>query len=131
MPARLLLSVLLSFLGIQLARAESPRFQAGQKWTYKTRPGEEASTVTVLKVEGDTVHIAVDGVKLKTPKGVQSRLPHAPIAASALQGCVVKLAADRVPLPAFEEGYQQWKKANGGVFTAPVAKILDFVEEAL
>ena len=29
----------------------SDKFQAGQVWKYDTRPGEDSSTLTILKVE--------------------------------------------------------------------------------
>jgi hypothetical protein len=47
--------------------AEDPKFKPGQVWSYKTRPGEERSTITILRVEsspklGMIVHI--EGVNL-------------------------------------------------------------------
>ena len=44
-------------------------FAPGQVWTYKTRPGEEASRIIVCRVEtdpklGEIVHIHVNGLQI-------------------------------------------------------------------
>jgi hypothetical protein len=135
MASKLVAALLALLSGTGLAHAEA-RFRPGQKWSYHTRAGEENSTVIVLKVEdggakvGTIVHIAVEDIKLRTPMRVQTRFPHLPISADALARSVTKLVAERVPLPDFAEGYAQWKQAQGGVFTIPVALILSSVEQA-
>lgn len=50
--------------------SHSSKYEPGQVWSYHTRPGEEASRLTVLRVEpygkpGDlAVHVRVDGVSV-------------------------------------------------------------------
>jgi hypothetical protein len=39
------------FIGLFSASAMSQDFQAGQIWEYKTRPGEEASRLYIVKIE--------------------------------------------------------------------------------
>jgi hypothetical protein len=136
MRTRIVAALLLLLLAAAFTARAAPRFAPGQKWAYQTRHGEEASTVTILAVDedpkrGQIVHIAVDGLAIKTAHGVQRALPHAPISARALAGSVTRLVADKVPLPDFAEAYAHWKAAHGGVFNLPVAKIVDVVEEAL
>src|SRR5947207_3386083 len=68
---------------------DKSEFKVGQVWNYRTRPGEENSTLVVLKVETapgwkTIVHIGVTGVKLKTAKGIQDTVPHLPIDEAAL-----------------------------------------------
>jgi len=119
------------------------QFQPGQVWTYHTRPGEEDSRLTVVKVEphdkvGTIVHIRVDGVAQKNPHapdGVSRVIHHTPFAAEALQRSVIELVGDG-PVPgSFEQGYAIWKQAfdsgKGGVFTITVAESITFCEEVL
>jgi len=90
------------------------QFEAGQVWTYQTRPGEEDSRLTVVKVEqqdklGTIVHIRVDGVAQKNPHapdGVSRVIHHMPFDAEAIRKSVIELVASGVPVPdSFEEGY--------------------------
>lgn len=118
--------------------ATAPSYHAGQRWAYHTRPGEEKSSVIVLKIEkdeklGDIIHVAIHDIQIKNPVtgGVNREIPHAPIARKSLGASVTTLMADSVPLPAFEEGYQQWKAAKGGVFTVSLAEVVTFVDKAL
>ena len=116
-----------------------PKYRPGQVWRYHTRPDEETSRITILKVESredgnTTVHIRVDGLKLRNPRaptGHNEVLPHAPIDAVALDRSVVTMDSTVETLPEFEEGYRTWKDSKGGVFTITVAEILTFVEESL
>ena len=49
--------------------AKASDYSEGQVWSYKTRAGEESSTVLINKVEqndklGKIYHISLDGVKV-------------------------------------------------------------------
>ncbi len=48
--------------------ANASSLEVGQVWAYKTRPGENGSTLTVLKIEqfkdlGQVVHVRIDGIR--------------------------------------------------------------------
>lgn len=50
--------------------------QAGQVWTYRTRPGEEQSRLQVLVAGtdptfGEVVHVRVDDVQVANPAAAQ------------------------------------------------------------
>lgn len=120
------------------------RFEAGQVWSYHTRPGEEDSRLTVVKVEshdklGNIIHIRVEGVAQKNPHapdGVSRVIHHMPFAEEAVSKSVVELLAGDAPIPmSFEEGYNIWKqsfdKGKAGVFTLTVAESISFCETAL
>jgi hypothetical protein len=119
------------------------RFAAGQVWSYHTRPGEEDSRLTVVKVEpnerlGTLVHVRLDGVAQKNPHapdGVSRVVHHMPFAEAAIERSVVELL-DSGPTPtSWEEGYRLWREAfdkgKAGVFTITVAESVSFCEEAL
>jgi hypothetical protein len=108
-------------------------FEAGQIWEYATRPGEASSRLTVLKVEsaeklGEIVHIRLDGVAIKGPKGeTVTTISHLPYSELALRKSVTRLAREKVQVPDFAEGYKSWKDAKGGVFTIPVSECVEIM----
>lgn len=117
-------------------------FQAGQRWTYRTRPGEDTSTVLILRRDdeptGTVLHVALDGLRLGNPHvpgGVQMALGHAPVTVDALRASVLELIQVHAHLPADEGGYRQWREAadrgEAGVFTLTIAEILDVIGQAV
>ncbi len=117
-------------------------FQAGQRWTYRTRPGEDTSTVLILRRDdeptGTVVHVALDGLRLGNPHlrgGVQPHLGHAPVTADALRASVLELIQTGALLPTDDSGYRQWREAadrgEAGVFTLPLAEILNLIGQVV
>ncbi|GHU32374.1 hypothetical protein FACS189497_13920 [Betaproteobacteria bacterium] len=118
-------------------------FGEGQVWSYKTREGEEESTVLINKVEqvpklGKIFHISIFGVKVKNPRissGVSTELPHSPVSEETLRKSLKKLIRRSSPNPDYAEGYKTWKEAfdkgEAGVFTIDVAEIIDVIEKAI
>ena len=118
-------------------------FAPGQVWTYKARPGEEASRIIVCRVEtdpklGEIVHIHVNGLRFKNkhaPGGSSDQIGHLPYSAEALRKSLTKLESTGTVLPAFEDGYQEWRgafdKGKAGVWTAPVSEAIAGIESAL
>ncbi len=133
---------ILALLSQSPALAE-PDLAAGQIWSYQTRPSEESSKVTVLKIESDEklggiIHIRVDGLQLKNPavaSGVGEVIQHLPYSETALRKSLLRLSGSVEPLPAFDEGYRTWRSAldrgEAGVFTVPVSEAVSFVEQTL
>lgn len=110
--------------------------QAGQVWAYKTRPGESASTLTILKVEhyeklGPVVHIRVEAVHVRHPtKGIiVSDAPHMPFKEAAVRSSITQLVSQSASIPEFQAGYDTWKKAHlagqAGAFDITVSAALD------
>jgi len=117
---------------------DQSEFKVGQVWTYKARPGEEASTLTVLKVQtapkwSTVVHVGIRGVKVKTLNGVTDVLPHLPFSEEAVKKSVIAKVSDQGPLTDFHDGYEMWSKAatsgKGGIFTITVGETVATVEE--
>ena len=114
----------------------------GQVWHYHTRPGEEKSTLTILRVDttarlGILVHIAVDGVRVKNPgtDGVTTKLPHLPFSEKAVRRSVTTKVRDRAAIPDYREGYSIWRhdfdSGRAGVYTITVAEVVTIVEKTL
>ncbi len=121
------------------ASPSNAQFEEKQVWRYKTRPGEEKSRLLIGRIESDAtagliIHIKVVGVSVKNPgapSGRTTELPHIPISLSALASSVLERSDDAVSLDGFDEGYEAWKKAEGGVFMVPVSDVIGFVEKSM
>jgi hypothetical protein len=123
--------------------AKAADYSEGQLWAYKTRAGEEKSTVLINKIEthqklGKIFHISVDGVRVKNIHihgGVSSELPHFPVSEETLKKSLSKLLGKRKPNPNYIEGYNTWKSAfdagEAGIFTISVSEIVGFVEDTI
>jgi hypothetical protein len=121
-------------------RASSPRFRVGQVWRYQTRPGEEASRAIVGRIEriagiGTVVHVKLTGLQLRGPQGVATIIFHAPVAEEQISASVTELTDERGDLQGFADGHAMWlsayRKGEAGVFTLPLAGIVDAMEQAL
>jgi len=119
---------------------EMSEFKVGQVWNYKARPGEDSSTLVILKVEtapgwNTIVHVGVADLRIKGPKGIQDTVPHLPFDENAVKLSVTTKVSDKGKLTEFKEGYELWRTAassgKGGVFTVSVAEAVAAIEEGL
>lgn len=125
---------------ITLEEVTDEKFRVGDVWEYKTRPGEERSRVTIVRIDkspklGIIVHVAVSNIRLANchdgpePDSVS----HMPFARRALEVSVTKRIASNQPLPTFREGYDDWKSAytrkKAGVYVIPVAEAVTAAEK--
>jgi hypothetical protein len=122
---------------------KAENFSEGQIWSYKTRVGEQASTLLINKVErnpnsGFIYHISVAGVSVKnrhTSSSVTHELPHFPVSLETLRASCTKVVGHSKPNPEYLEGYKMWKHAfdqgKAGVFKIPVSEIIDVVETSV
>lgn len=126
-----------------LSDVSNAKYHVGDQWTYRTRPGEGDSTLTIGKVEttpklGVIVHISLAGLRIKNahaPTGYSDTIAHMPFAVAALDNSVTaKVGTAAVPL-AFADGYGEWRRAfddgKAGAFTIMVSEGIDFMEQAL
>jgi hypothetical protein len=101
-------------------------------WSYKARPNEGSSTVTILRIEtlpnvGVIVHVRIDGVQFKNCKGgpAPTTIDHAPFTKIAMDKSVSRQLRTVPKLPEFEAGYEDWLAHCGGVYTVTVAEMVD------
>ena len=122
-------------LGSSAIAVALPMIEEGEIWAYKTRPGEEKSTLTILKIEeypkyGEVVHIRVDDIQMINPAtGAEfNAMPHMPFQAKALQRSLIRRVGKTVQVPEFNEGYAYWKSAfdeeKAGAFKISVRQAL-------
>ena len=136
------LIAIMSLLSI-FGTAKAAGYSEGDVWSYKTRPGEEKSTVLINKIEdgkrlGKIFHISVYEVKVKNPHfsgGFTTELPHFPVSEETLKKSLLKKVGNRKSNSEYVEGYKIWKKefdgGNAGIFTIPVSEIVGFIEETI
>src|SRR4051812_43631335 len=78
------------------AKVKDIAFKAGQRWTYQTRKHEPKSRILIQRVEldpkaGEIVHIRVENLAFKGPKGSIAEIPHLPYSGPSLRKCLVAL----------------------------------------
>lgn len=140
---QILLPLFLFLALISCKKSETIEYKVGQEWKYKTRKGEENSTLKILKIEeypktGKIIHISISGLKVVNPdskEGFANELTHIPITEEALDESVSKLKSEKIKLPNRIEGYDYWKKefdeGTAGVFSITVVEIVESMEEAI
>ncbi|MBD8083915.1 hypothetical protein [Chryseobacterium caseinilyticum] len=143
MTNQILSILILSFFLTNCKNPETTKYTVGQEWNYKTRKGEEKSTLKILKIEeypkyGKVIHISIGNLKVGKPdagNGFANDLSHIPISEEALDKSVTVLKNSKVKLPNKIDGYDYWKKefdqGVAGVFSITVAEIVDSMEEAI
>jgi hypothetical protein len=117
---------------------DQSRYEPGQIWKYETRPGEEDSTLTIVKVEsypelGVVVHVAIGNIQVQNPhapNGISDTIGHMPFSEKAIDDSVTELLGVASELPDYEDGYQSWRESQGGVFSITVAEAIDLVGQA-
>ena len=116
-----------SAIAVQSASANDIAFMLGQVWTLS---GTDFGTAKVVidRLENwnnkPIAHISVTDLP-KREGGFQGTISHLPFTELALRTSVNKLImATATSLPGFEAGYDEWKAANGGVFTITVQQVV-------
>lgn len=118
-------------------------FAEGQRWSYKTRAGEESSMLVIGRLEqhpdlGSIAHISIFKVNFRTSRPAtagSTDLAHIPISESALRKSVRELVGSGSPDPNFDEGYRIWSEAvrneQAGAFTLTVSEVVSHVEQTV
>jgi hypothetical protein len=118
------------------ALSASKELKAGDIWAYKNRPGEDGSTLTILKIEnypklGKVVHIRVDGFRLINPvTGSEfNEMPHLPFQAKAIERSITHRVGETAEIADYSQGYTAWRVAldegKAGAFKITVRQVLD------
>ncbi|MDX2288678.1 MAG: hypothetical protein NW217_07635 [Hyphomicrobiaceae bacterium] len=121
-------------------------FEPGQVWRVKGRLQDgdvHAAVLAVLHYEGlgFVCSVALTEVRIMNPHvagGIQTMVPHIPITAEMFEDAVMGLAGTGGPTAAdadFAAAYEQWRtpfeKGEAGVFTVPLADVIELLETAI
>lgn len=115
------------------------KFVAGEVWSYKNRPQDEGSLLTILKTErspiGNIVHISLNNLKIKrplpNPPEFITEAGHVPIREKELLKSVIEKVKKGNGIPDENEGYLLWKEKAESAFTVPLSEIVDIMERTL
>jgi hypothetical protein len=121
-----------------LKEVKDDRFRPGQVWSYKTRPDDPGSTLTILRVEEAPlnrriVHIHVDGIHLKNCTGgpEPDTVGHMPFERRYVADSVIENLRTG-PVPDFQAGYKDWRRGwdagKAGFYTIPVSQAIDVMQ---
>ncbi len=117
-----------------------PDYAVGQSWTYRTRPGEEASHVAIRRIDiepedGEVFHVSILGVKLRNhrlPGGIQPAMHHAAVSRASLDASLLEPDGRADDEEHWRDGYDVWRQAydNGdaGIFDLPLPDVLGYIE---
>jgi hypothetical protein len=120
-----------------------PEYTPGQAWTYRTRPGAEASRVIIRKKDiepedGEVFHISILDARLRNHRvdgGIQHAMHHAAVARATLDQSLLDCVGEGDEDEAWMDGYEVWRHAydrgDAGVFDIPVAEILGYIERVV
>ena len=126
-----------------LTEVLTAKYHVGETWKYQARPGEESSTLIVVRVEstptlGVIVHVSLVGLSVhskRAPTGISDRIAHMPFSEGAIDKSVTAMVGKAEQLPDFEEGYREWRigfdQGKAGVFTISVAEAVGYIEGIL
>ena len=126
-------------LTIMGAGSPNVKYREGQVWEYQTRPVDKGSLLRIQKIElihiankdEAVYHVSVIGLRLPGAPEAGGELQHIPVSEAALDASVTRLAPTNGAFPDPTAGIAEWRKANGGVFTIPVADIVASIEKML
>lgn len=127
-----------------LVETDDGNFHVGERWNYKTRAGEEGSTVTIVKVQssqtfGVIVCVRVDGLRMVSPRapgGAFEGIAHMPFAQASIDESITSRDAVGVPVPTeSDDAYEQWRTSfdagTAGIWTITVAEAVELTAQPL
>lgn len=115
----------------------------GQRWTYRTRPGEETSTALILALDiapdgRDIVGVALDHLRIPAPSapdGCIETIGHLPVDGANVRASLLELLEEGVALPTDASGYRQWRaeynQQGAGMFTLDLAELVRVMAQAM
>lgn len=120
------------------AQPTAERYALGQVWEYQTRAEDEGSLLKIQQIEGASsndeigriYHISIIGIEISEPFRI-TEIGHLPVAASTLDASVTRLHTGEAAFPDAAPGIQQWREAEGGVYTIPMAEIVDILQQTV
>lgn len=120
------------------AQAAPNIYAEGQVWEYRTRPSDPGSLLKIQKIDTDPrrpvnrviYHISIIGIRLNDP-AVRREISHVPVTREALDDSVIRTIPSRPTFPDVSDGIAEWRRVKGGVFTLPIAQIIDVVEQTM
>jgi hypothetical protein len=112
-------------------------FLVGERWSYRTRLGEEGSTFVVGGIdEGPSgqriVHVRVEGIQLKIPPEPKTYIPHVPMDEAALLRSRLERREIGIGVSGeFLVWYADWRGGERRAFDMELAEVIGEIEKQL
>ena len=123
-----------------LSESSDKKLKEGQIWKYKTRPGEENSTITILKIERITgengrpvtiVFVQINGLKIRDIYRPDVQVDHIqpyPFHMKTLLNSLTQLVSENNKIPDFEATYNKWRGGKGAYLVVNIIKVINDFE---
>ena len=122
-----------TFLSFFACNAFSQELEVGQIWKYNCRSNETDSTMTIVQIDKDVIHVSVSGLKIKDPDaedGISKSIRHLPLSPKSFNSSKTALVGFTKTLPEFEEGLSDWYKAKAkGEASAISLPLIDVIRQ--
>jgi hypothetical protein len=121
--------------GTALADDAACGFQARQEWSVKSSGG---ANLVIGRVENwhdeKVVHVSITDIQIPAGlpgAGTTTEISHVPFSCRSLQASIGALISTHsLPSQGCEDGYKQWRDANGGIFTVSVNEVIALMLKA-
>lgn len=119
------------------------KYHVRDEYSFKSRDFEPHAKLVILKIEhenkgGNIIHVRVDSVKIKTsenPVKYSTVISHMPFSEAALDSSGLRKIGKTENMPDYKKGYNEWRtsfdKGGAGVFSIPVGKAVEYMEETM
>ncbi len=121
------------------ALADDGQYEVGQVWTYEAQEGSDDATLVIQRIDRaedtdwpyDIYHISLF---IDVPVGEMDELAisHLPVSRETLDQSTLELSDRKIiQFADWRAGYNEWERANGGVFTIGLADIIEILAGAM
>jgi hypothetical protein len=125
------------FSGLRAPTVRPDGFLVGERWSYRTRPGEDGSTFVVGGIELSPsgqriVHVRVDGIQLKIPPEPKTYIPHVPMGEAMLLSSRLERRETGIDAGGeFSTWYSDWRDSERRAYEMPLAEAIGHIEKQL
>lgn len=100
-----------------------------QIWSYYNNKLDEDSLVIIRKIEASCIHVTITNVLID---GDFIELAHVPINHEKLMLSLKENQNDNFEMKdSFNEGYQEWLKAEGGIWNLSLGEVVNSIRNSL
>ena len=134
-----LLAVLTLMLSPISAISKEHDYAVGQVWEFAS---DAQTSVPLLRIQeiasfdsggnsSEVFHISVIDVDLAGDGTFITLVEHLPVSRQTLDASVTRLSDRSAAFPDYRSGMEQWRAANGGVFTITMSEIIAILRQSV
>ena len=118
-------------------------YAVGQVWQYKTRSGEEKSTIQIIGIdkyvgEEAIIHISIRGLIMANPmteSGISEEIGHMAFSRTSFSESVTTLLGTSEISADAKQSHTDWQveyeTKGGGMFTVGIAELVELTEQSM